>query len=260
MSKIKYKDLWPLIQKDILGVLQADDFFTARPGMIVEPGDQESVINTKLAKALAPGSDGKSGVGYLVLPIEKAEDDDQSNPFGPFKLTIVVQFVENVTVNQGQVGTKIPLRIYAQVAAKILKLYTPVGLTQNLVSRNPVISEFTDNADSSRRVGHIEFTAREADFTPLVRLNRPQIAVTGDVTQINDLNFQINSGAALVTVTQAAADAIYFTTDGSHPWQGNTTAQLYTGPVPVTCAGLFRARAFAADKVGSDTAAVNFIT
>lgn len=255
----QYTDLWPLIQADILGVLQADDFIGARPGVLVEPGDQQSVISSKIAKTLGQGSDGKAGVGYLVLPIERVEDEDISNPFGPFKLTIAIQFVENVTVNQGAAGTGVPIRIYAARCAKILKLYTPVGLTQNLVSRNPVISEFTDNDDSARRVGQVEFTAREADFTPLIRLNRPQVSVTGDVTKLNDLNYQINSGAATVTVTQADAEQIYYTTDGSHPFAGNKTAQLYTGPVAVTNSGLFRARAFATGKIGSDTAAVNFV-
>ncbi len=80
---MNYTDLWPLIQRDILGVLQADDFLGTRNGLLVEPGDIDSIIATKVAKVVGAGLDGKNGVGFLVLPIEKAEDDNPSVPGGP---------------------------------------------------------------------------------------------------------------------------------------------------------------------------------
>ena len=250
MSALQYTDLWPLIQADILGVLAADEFIGARPGVLLEPGDIDSVINTKLAKTVGAGSDGKLGVGYLVLPIERAEDEDISNPFGPLKLTLTIQFVENVTINNSATGTGVPIRIYAARAQKILKLYTPVGLTQNFVSQSPVISYFTDDKNKALRVGMIEFTAREADSVPLQRLNRPQLTVAGSAYPYT------------VTVVQSQADSIYYTTDGSHPYAGNPQAKLYSAPVTVTEACLFRARAFGVDgdfnTIASDTAAQNF--
>ena len=243
-----YQDLWPLIQADILAVLQADDFIGTRAGLAVEPGDVESVINSKLAKALGAGKDGRVGVGFLVLPIERAEDENPSMPGGPLKLTITIQFVENVTINQSATGTKTPIRIFAARAEKILKLYTPVALTQSLVPATPVISEFTDNANKNLRIGQVEFFAHEADDAPMQRLNRPQIAVAGSAYPFT------------VTVTQASAAAIYYTLDGSHPWAGNAAAVLYAGPVTVNQACLFRARAFGTSdaQLGSDTAAKTF--
>ena len=65
-----------------------------------------------------------------------------------------------------------------------------------------------------------------------------------------------------VTVVQSQADSIYYTTDGSHPYAGNPQAKLYSAPVTVTEACLFRARAFGVDgdfnTIASDTAAQNF--
>ena len=243
-----YTDLWPLIQQDILAVLSADDFIGTRAGLAVEPGDVESVINSKLAKALGAGKDGRLGVGFLVLPIERAEDENPSMPGGPRKLTVTIQFVENVTINQSATGTKTPIRIFAARAEKILKLYTPVGLTQSLVPATPVISEFTDNTNKNLRVGQVEFFAHEADDAPMQRLNRPQIVVAGSAYPFT------------ITVTQAQASAIYYTLDGSHPWEGNAAAVLYAGPVTVTQACLFRARAFGNSdaQLGSDTAAKTF--
>lgn len=262
MSCLKYQDLWPLLQADICGVLQSDEIIGPRAGVLVEPGDQQSVLDVKIAKALGTGSDGKSGVGFLVLPIERAEDEDPANPFGPFKLSIVVQFVENVTVNRGAVGTGIPIRIYAARAAKILKLYTPVGFTSNLVAARPVVSEFTDDSNKSLRVGQVEFTALEADAMPLMRVSRPQIAVAGATlvgAATNPPTYQLTTGSpATVTVTAPGATEIWYTVDGSHPAKSSPTATLYSVPVQVTDAGLFRARAFAPPMIGSDTAAVNF--
>ena len=251
MSALQYTDLWPLIQQDILGALQADEFIGARGGVLVEPGDIQSKISEKLARVIGAGKDGKSGVGFLVLPIERAQDENPNVPGGPLKLTICIDWLENVTINNSSTGTGIPIRIFAQRTAHILKLYTPVGLTQNLVAKNPVISEFTDDTNKALRVGRVEFTATEADFTPFNRLNRPQINVTG-----SDYPY-------MVSVVATGAASIFYTLDGSHPYVGNKSATLYSGPVTVTEPGLFRARAFGAEgdmnTIASDTAAQNFV-
>jgi len=241
-----YQDLWPLIQRDIYGVLCADELIGTRKGVLLEPGDVESIVESKVAAALGVGKDGKPGVGFLVLPIEKAEDPHGSNPQGPLKLTLSVQFVENVTLNRGLRGTGLPLRIWAARAEKLLKLYTPVQLTANLAPANPVITEFTPDRDANLRVCQVEFTAFEADSAPTLKLNRPAITISG-----SDYPYT-------ATVTLAGADAIYWTTDGSHPWEGNPTATLYNGPVSITEVCLFRARAFKSGYFASDTAATNF--
>ncbi|HSY18242.1 MAG TPA: chitobiase/beta-hexosaminidase C-terminal domain-containing protein [Candidatus Acidoferrales bacterium] len=258
---IQYQDLWPLLQADINNLLQADDLIGSRPGIIVEPGDIQSVIDAKLARVIGAGTDGKLGVGYLTLPIERATDENPNIPGSPLKLTLTIDFVENVIINQSANGTKIPIRIYAARAAKILKLYTPVGFTQSLVPATPVISEFTDDKSKSLRVGRVEFTAYEADDAPMRRLDRPQIGVTGDVTQLSNLRCQINSGQPLATVTQPAATNIFYTLDGSHPFERNPAATLYTGPVTITGPCLFRCRAFGTgdQQLASDTAAKNFV-
>ena len=56
------------------------------------------------------------------------------------------------------------------------------------------------------------------------------------------------------------ADTIYYTMDGSHPWEGNAQATLYTGPVTITGECLLRLRAFARGQVGSDTAVGEFFS
>jgi len=257
-----YRDLWPAIQQDILGAIAADDFLGTRLGVAVEPGDITSVINTKIAKIVGTGLDGKNGVGYLVLPIEKADDDNANMPGGPLKLTISVQWCENVVINNSLNGTQTPIRVYAALTEKILKLYTPVGLTQSLVPGRPVISEFTDNDNKNLRVGLVEFTAVEADYKPFTRVNRPQISVSGVGVQASACSpnsYQIiNSSGAQVTVTAAAGATTYYTTDGTHPYAGNAAAQIYAGPIPITQPCLFRCRAFLAGQTGSDTAAANF--
>lgn len=241
-----YTDLWPLIQADILGVIQADPFLGARNGVLVEPGDVQSNVEAKIATVIGPGADGKNGVGFLVLPIERAEDENPSMPFGPLRLTLTIQWCENVIVNNSPTGTKTPIRVYAALTEKILKLYTPVNLTQSLVPATPVISEFTAPANKNLRMGRVEFYAGEADDRPLNRLSRPQISVAG------------TGYPYTVTVTAPGAAQEYWTTDGSHPWSGNAQATLYGGPVNIAQCGLFRCRAFAPGYVASDTAAQSF--
>jgi hypothetical protein len=255
---MNYADLWPAIQADIIGVIQADDFLGTRQGVLVEPGDIASVVAQKMAKIAGQGRDGKNGVGFLVCPIERADDDNPSMPGGPLKLTITIDWVENVIINQSPSGTGTPIRVFAAITEKVLKLYTPVGLTQNLVPAKPVISEFTDDTNKGMRIGRVQFTAIEADFRPFIRVNRPQLSVAGASPGPASPNSYLFIGPASVTVTAPDADTIFYTTDGSHPAQGNAAATPYTGPVAITSPGLFRARAFARGKAGSDTAAVNF--
>jgi hypothetical protein len=255
---MKYEDLWPLIQKDILGALQADEVIGTRKGVAVEPGDVEDALERKVKTAIGAGLDDHIGIGFLVLPIEEASDENPNIPGGPLKLTIRVQFVENVTLNRGPRGTGLPCRVWTALAEKVLKLYTPVGLTQNLVPAVPTISEFTPDRDSSLRVGQVTFYTAEADFRPWFKVNRPQISVSGaGVSPASPNSYQL-TGTATVTVAAPGADMIFYTTDGSHPYEGNAAAQPYTAPVQIVGPGLFRARAFARGKAGSDTAAVNF--
>lgn len=258
-----YQDLWPLIQQDILGCLQADTLLGTRKGVAIEPGDVADALDSKVDAALGLGPDGKLGVGYLVLPIEEASDDNANMPGGPLKLTIIVQFVENVIMNRGPRGTRddagkpIPCRVWTALAEKVLKLYTPVGLTQSLVPSLPTIYEFTPDRGDNLRVGQVKFTAAEADFKPFIRTPRPQIIVTGSVIAAPQPNSYQLTGPATVTVTMGA-DAIWYTTDGSHPREGNPTALQYAGaPVTITQPCLFRVRAFTRNQTGSDTAAAN---
>jgi hypothetical protein len=99
----------------------------------------------------------------------------------------------------------------------------------------------------------VEFTALEADTVPLVRLNRPQLTVAG-----SDYPYA-------VTITQAQADRIYYTLDGSHPAPANPQAHLHdpADPVIISAPALFRCRAFGPDgdlnTIPSDTNAHNFV-
>jgi hypothetical protein len=221
--------------------------------MLIEPGAPAATVQAAVTKVLGPQANGRSGAGYLVLPVEQAFDDNASLPLGPLKLPVTIQFVENVVVNRGPRGTNIPIRVYAARAEKVLKLYWPVFLGKPFKPRHPVITEFTPQRDETLRVGQLNFETEEDDNTQLLKLPRPNL-------QPND--GQGNGGAhpQTVTITCAGATAIYYTLDNSHPWSGNPAAVLYSAPFIVSAPGLVRARGFAAgvQYLGSDTAAVSF--
>lgn len=259
MSHFAYPNLWPLIQQDVLGFLSAHELIGTRPGLAVEPGAPSDELARKVIQALGAGKDDRVGMGFLVLPIEQASDDNASLPGGPLRLGITIQFVENVVVNRGPRGTQWPCRVWVAEAERALKLYTPVGLTQSFLPAAPVIHEFTPDNDADLRVGQLEFTAVEADFKPFAKVSRPQMTVAGQATMSSANSYQL-IGPATVSVSAPDADAgqIYYTMDGSHPWAGNAQATPYTVPVSIAEPCLFRVRAFARGKVGSDTAAANF--
>ena len=50
---MQYTDLWPLIQQDILAVLQADAFLANIPGVAIQPGSTGSVVAAAIDKARA---------------------------------------------------------------------------------------------------------------------------------------------------------------------------------------------------------------
>ena len=92
---MNYTDLWPLIQRDLLACLQADAFLAGLPGMLIEPGAPEATVQAAVTKVLGPQPNGRSGAGYLVLPVEQAFDDNPNLPLGPLKMPVTIQFVEN---------------------------------------------------------------------------------------------------------------------------------------------------------------------
>ncbi len=249
-----YTDLYRLIEQDVLAMLQSDPVLGALPGEVCEPGDVASILTDKVQKAIGKGSDGKVGLGYLVLAIENLLDPDPEVPFGALRIPVVVQFVENVVLNRGPKGRNLPLRSAAAYAQKLLKSYWAQNLCTDLVPEQHAISLFTPDRDETLRVCQLNFYTFEADPNLLQDLATPMLATDHPIGDpgSNVYPFQ-------VTIAAPGATAVYWTTDNSHPWSGNAAAQLWNGnAVQVNGPCLLRVRAFAPGYIASKISSLWF--
>jgi hypothetical protein len=253
---MKYTDLYQLIEQDVFGFLASDPIMGQRAGAVIEPGSVASAIQKAVTKAIGAGVDGKVGIGWLVLPIEDLIDADPEVTFGPLKLPICVQIVENTLLNQGPHGPKLPIRVLAAYAEKILKAYSAQNLTTDLIPEKNAISLFTPDKDDhpNMRVCQINLFTYESDPVAFTQVSSPYL--TPDHTLGNAYPY-------FVTIAAPDADEVWWTVDGSNPWAGTkaiqTSATLWDGnPVPVTGQCLFRARGFAAGEVGSKCSSIYF--
>ena len=265
--------------QDVYSLVANDAVLGQRPWRLIEPGTVQSALDANVDMVtMAPGADGKVGVGGFILPIEEGVDANPSVPFGPLKLPIIIELYENTTLNNGPHGTKIAIRRWAN-RCRVLKLNTPVLLTNSFMPQNPCISIFQpfsmkngSNIFENHRGAAARFWAVEADDEFIQRLNRPSIAIEGDIVQLSSGRIYIASGQPMVTLTAPGeADAIYYTMDGSPPWPGKaasadgkfkaipSSATVYDGNAfPITAPCMLRVRSIKAGYVDSDTAAVNF--
>jgi hypothetical protein len=161
-------------------------------------------------------------------------------------------------------------------------LNTPVLYTSSFTPQTPCIKVFQPfsmrngaNIFENHRGAAAMFWAVEADDEKILRLNRPTIAVEGNLVRTGPFSVKVNAWPVTITVTGGtdpaggAADKLYFTTDGSPPWPGKpatvnpkfagiqTSAQVYQNPVVLNGPCMFRVRAMKAGYVDSDTQALN---
>jgi hypothetical protein len=250
-----YTDLYRLIEQDILAMLQSDPVLGVLPGEVCEPGDVASILTDRVLKVTGVGSDGKIGMGYLVLAIENLLDPDPEVPFGALRIPVTVQFVENVVLNRGPNGRNLPLRSAAAYAQKLLKTYWAQNLTTDLAPEKNAIVLFTPDRDDTLRVCQLNFFTFEADPNLLQDLATPMLTTDHPIDPTPGNNVY----PFRVTVSASQVGSVYWTTDGSHPWSGNPAAQLWNGnTIQVNGPCLLRVRSFANGYIGSKISSLWF--
>ena len=256
--RVIYTDIYKIIEQDIFGYLSSDQILGQRASALIEPGSPLSVVAAKVTKAVGAGKDGKVGIGWCVLPIEDMVDDEPEVNFGPLKLPICVDIVENVILNQGQRGPQIPIRMLAAYAQKILKPYSAQNLTSDLIPDKAAISLFSKHDDENLRFCRITLFTYEQDPLGFTQVNSPVLTPNNPVSQVPGQNvypFQ-------VTITPTNAAAVWYTTDGTHPYDLNPAAILWDGQSVINIAApcFLRARGFNAPLglLGSKCSSVYF--
>jgi hypothetical protein len=178
-----------------------------------------------------------------------------------------ILFVEwrDVNRNTDKGGTGKRAWSLARRALRVLKAHRAPGLLHGLTVRNPAIARTGFVRDVNFGAGAVEvpmvsytvrLSCKEADTDEDAKL--PPVTITADPV-LTAGNVQIGVVGATVTLTQADADTIYYTTDLSNPCSQNTAATLYDGtPFAISTACTLLVRAFTTGVIGSDASAAKF--
>jgi hypothetical protein len=230
-------------QEDLYQRALADEFLAGVAIIKRDEGDIETDIVDALGVLNKRG--GKIGACVLVYqPI--AEPASAEVVGGVLNIDFTFLVMENPTLNRGSGGTQLAALTIARRLVGLFHLYHPRKVIGTLTMQPGAIVPV--QLPVAPVAYEVRFSAQEDLYTPTIRVTTPTITP--------------NSGAAPQSVTLACATSgasIYYTLDGTHPYAGNPSAELYTGtPVDVATAATLRAGAFKTGLIASDVNAANF--
>ena len=229
-------------QLDVAARIEGSAFFANVPVFVFRPraaltaAQIQDAINASLGALTA--RNGQAGLCATVLmPLLNTEKQELPGPWLHLKCTVRVQ--ENVMVNMGPNGTRIPCEDAAIAVAQVLHLWMPGG-TAGIVRAAP--ETITPNVTFEGRVTYDVLVESELGLACLLSTEQPFITRSEEVVMISCAD---------------ETAAIYYTLDGTAPWAGSAVnpatsiqyAEPFTSPAPGT---LIRAAAFAPGKLGSD--------
>ena len=235
------------LQEEIAGRLNADDYFSDITVITERQGDIENSIERALR--VLTDKDGKIGIAAMVGVVSGTVESP--NLPGPAFTDsgIEVTVFENPTFNNGVTGTgKAAVDVIVRVC-QVMHHYTPTAIGQ-ILTIDDQRRRAVEPLGVINKQGEVAYKTRivfNADLQVLTKLLPPVISPAG------------GSVPRRLTITHPdAAAAIYYTTDLSYPWSGNTAATLYAGTFDITTASTLRAVAFKAAVVASDAAAEEY--
>lgn len=220
------------IQQDVFTKLKVESYFANINVVLLREKLFESEV--QLAAVWQTVTNGKSGLGIIVgMPVVGVEDSDAPGPELLAKLPVIV--LEEPNINSSGDGVGI---VSEDVAIQVLKKLHQFALAQNLTiyARGDCM---TPNRDYEGIRGYnLQFELRyEEGVNPKVA--SPAWAV---------------GGGSLTLTNGTAGAAIYYTTDGSFPWNGGT-GTLYAAPINISglaSGTVIRWAAWLANYDGSD--------
>lgn len=182
----------------------------------------------------------KVGACIIVLaPTAKLDPGLIGVPGAPLTIGLTFRVLEDPVVNQSATGTLMSATAIVRRLFDLLAGFRPHGFGQPF---RPLPSCIIPVDDPLAPVAfEVRFETDEADSELYLKVSQPVASP--------------KEGAAPQTVTltcSTSGAAIYYTTDGSHPYAGNVNSSLYSVPFSVTNARSIRACAFKAGWIASD--------
>lgn len=179
---------------------------------------------------------GKSGLAVLVmLPVMKLRADNQSVPGPQMTLTLPIQILENSTINRGDKGTGISSEELAFTILGLGHLWQPDQATLFFAEETPMEPLETDEEMAADLAYQVNLAA-PMGVEPLEKNQTPRLI--------------LHEGHC--TLIGMPGQTLFYTLDGSLPWEGNKCAKPYDAPFAVTPGQRIRAAAYSENAVGSD--------
>lgn len=232
-----------LIPTEMESAILADDYLANVVVAVAERGNLAAELARK--QAVITARNGKRGAAIIILQLE-GEDPKKDTHYGPMTYSPAIQIVENVELNNNATtGTGLSARKIARRLRDIFKHLSLVGICTPFTTDDPFLVPV--KLDEANLVAYqVNFRTNEADDQNIDKVMQPVITLAGSLPSVT------------ATVTCATAGAsIYYTTDGTQPYAGNAGATLYSVPVTVEVASVFRARAFKSGSFPSNVALKN---
>lgn len=226
--------------------LETNPFFADIPVVVAEKGNV--VLEYQRKQGHITAKSGKRGICVVVLQVV-ADDYSNNLQFGPMTIKPAFQVVENVEMNNDDSGTKKSARKVSRKIRDVIKNFNIMGMVQDMKAGKPCI-EPVDLKDMGDAVigNQVNFECLEVSTESQTQVQMPAFSTQGDSPETAEF---------LLTCPTAGAQ-IWFTTDGSFPYNGGadtfpgSTSQLYTGPVSIPADGVnVRACAYLDEAIAS---------
>ena len=245
------------IQADVHARLSADSFFSDVLVLLNEKGliidDVDSAVKLFTAKS------GKKGAAVVVdRPFREVKAPEASGP--EFDVTVPVSVFEMPLINRATGGTT---KTIEEICSHVMHVMHGTKLSSNLGQ------VYIDKDAVTPVVGTEKIIVSEIQLRTRLRFAPP--------ARVTTPTFSGNAAALSIGCNTTAA-TIYYTTDGSFPWLGNTAATKYgititsedgtvivtengdplitPGPFSVSTGTTVRAAAYATNYQASDAASI----
>lgn len=224
------------IRVELKARLEADEYFSDIVVVDYREKDLVSEIN-KLLGGLS-GKNGKNGA-FVYLEGFAALLRTKEPPASIDRIVINAVCIEVPILNTATGGTGKSAWDIAVRVVECMCGYRPDGLAETILVDQRAIAETEPPPGARAYQVPIEIPAH-IDITP--RCAKPALTADG-ATPLS------------VTITCATSGAaVYYTTDESYPWSGNTKATLYSSPIALSKAATIRAVAHKTGHIASDSA------
>lgn len=224
------------IRAELVARLEADEYFTDLPVLDYHQKDLLSELQKRMGGLTSKG--GKRGA-FVFLEGFSAPRQGTEPPLTFKHVALTAVAIEIPSFNAGSAGTGKSAWDIAVRVAQVLDGYQAAGVSASI----------------------------QVDPRGIQKGEPPPNCVAYDVELLIPAVVELPSKCALpiltadgphatpVAITCATAGAsIYYTTDSTYPWSGNTKATLYSSPITLSAAATIRAVAFKTGYIASDSA------